>query len=56
MDQSEIRVRDFVPLTETVRIKFSIKDSPNNSFTECGVDGLLVYDRIAPPAQASRVI
>jgi len=46
--QSEIRVRDFVPLTDTVRVKFSIKDRPNNSFTECGVDGLLVYDLYCP--------
>jgi hypothetical protein len=46
--QHEIRVRDFVPLTSTVQVRFSVKDTPNNSYTECGVDAVEVYDLYCP--------
>jgi hypothetical protein len=42
--QHELHVRDFVSLTATVQLRFSVADSPNNSLTEAAVDSVYVYD------------
>jgi hypothetical protein len=35
-----VRIADYVDLTSSVRIRFSVIDNPNNSVTEGGVDGV----------------
>jgi choice-of-anchor B domain-containing protein len=38
----EFRVADFITPTATVRVRFSVADSPNNSVTEAGIDAFKV--------------
>jgi len=39
-----IHVADYIPLTATVRVRFSVQDIPNNSLTEAGIDAVQVFD------------
>lgn len=39
-----VRVLDYVPLTATVRVRFSAFDVPNNSVVEAAVDAIHIYD------------
>jgi hypothetical protein len=39
-----VHVLDYVPLTATVQIRFSVVDEPNNSVTEAGIDAVKVFD------------
>ncbi len=38
----QINLEEHIPLTATVRVRFSTQDSPNNSFTEAGIDAVTV--------------
>jgi hypothetical protein len=40
----DIYLGDYVPLTATVRVRFSVQDVPNNSRTEAGIDAVQVFD------------
>lgn len=42
--KKNFRVGDFVPITSTVRVRFSAYDVPNNSIVEAAVDAVHVYD------------
>jgi hypothetical protein len=46
--QHELHVSDFVSLSATVRLRFSVSDSPNNSQTEAGADSVYIYDLWCP--------
>ena len=37
-----IHLADFIPLTNQVRLRFSVRDTPNNSIDEGGLDAVLV--------------
>jgi len=39
-----IHVADFVPLTATFQVRFTVQDVPNNSFTEAGIDAVKIFD------------
>ena len=39
-----IHVADFVSLTATFQVRFTVQDVPNNSFTEAGIDAVTVFD------------
>lgn len=39
-----IRIADFVAPTAGVRVRFSTQDTPNNSFTEAGIDAVRIDD------------
>lgn len=39
-----IRIADFATPTDTVRVRFSTQDTPNNSFTEAGIDAVRIDD------------
>lgn len=39
-----IRIADFVTPTANVRVRFSTQDTPNNSFTEAGIDAVRIDD------------
>lgn len=38
------RIADYVPLTDQIRVRFSVADNPNNSIVEGGIDAVRVYD------------
>jgi hypothetical protein len=40
----QVYLADYIPLTATVRVRFSAVDLPNNSLTEAGVDAVEVFD------------
>jgi hypothetical protein len=40
----DVRLADYVPLTATVQVRFSVSDNPNNSLTEAGIDAVNVFD------------
>jgi hypothetical protein len=40
----EVHVADYIPLTATVRVRFTAVDSPNNSRTEAGIDAVEIFD------------
>jgi len=40
----QVYFADFIPLTATVRVRFTTVDSPNNSLTEAGVDRVEIFD------------
>ncbi|NLG44444.1 MAG: hypothetical protein GX547_14465, partial [Phycisphaerae bacterium] len=40
----QVYLADFIPLTATVRVRFTAVDSPNNSLTEAGVDRVEIFD------------
>ncbi len=44
----EWHLKDYVPLTEQFRLRFTVDDSPNNSVTEAGVDAVRVFDLSCP--------
>lgn len=39
-----VRISDYVQLTGNVRVRFSVQDTPNNSFTEAGIDAVRIED------------
>ncbi|MBT8485154.1 MAG: hypothetical protein KJO43_06210 [Phycisphaerae bacterium] len=39
-----VAVADFVEVTDSVRVRFSATDNPNNSVTEGGIDGIAIVD------------
>jgi hypothetical protein len=39
-----IYVSDYIALTSTVQVRFSVQDVPNNSVTESGIDAVKVFD------------
>lgn len=44
----EVPLRPFVGDAETVRVRFSVADAPNNSLTEAGIDALAILERGCP--------
>lgn len=42
--EREIRVTDYIALTSQAKLRFSVKDNPNNSITEAAVDAVYVYE------------
>ncbi len=41
---TQVNVADYVTPTATVRLRFTIDDTPNNSITEAGFDALWIFD------------
>ncbi len=42
-------VTDFVPVSNAVKIRFSVRDNPDNSTTESGVDAFRIFDYDCTP-------
>jgi hypothetical protein len=40
----QVYLADYIPLTATVRVRFSVQDVPNNSRTEAGIDAVQIFD------------
>jgi hypothetical protein len=40
----QVYLAEYIPLTATVRVRFSVQDVPNNSRTEAGIDAVQVFD------------
>jgi len=40
----DIHVKDYIPLTATVQVRFTVSDNPNNSTTEVAIDAVTVFD------------
>lgn len=43
-----VRINDYVTPTSSVRVRFSTQDTPNNSFTEAGIDAVHIDDFACP--------
>ncbi len=40
----QLYLAEFIPMTATVRVRFSAQDTPNNSRTEAGIDAIEIFD------------
>ncbi len=46
---SEFRLLDFITLTQTVQVRFTAADQPNNSLTEAAIDRFMIVDSSCTP-------
>jgi len=50
--EQRIRVKDYVDLTDRVRIRFGVRDTPNDSVTEAAIDAFAIRELVcAAPAE-----